>query len=276
MPPRKALAKLPNAPLAEAVFEYLWTLPGPEQLPSVVKSDPGYWTARDEFTNKAKRLGFVVFRDMTGETEVPGGHSVGRRFYREVEREFPLLQIGPGIFASNQSAEYEWKSFKRQTLSGLKAALDAYPRMAATSMRPLALELRYVDAFDASLLGTTDLIAFAHSGLRMTLDVPVFADLARQFAGEYGGRIILQRQLKGWKDTRFQFDIGSGKRKQDAIVRMETKVRTEKSGMPPLRSANHRSFLNQIGQWLEFAHGITSPFFKELIRPELMQKFEQA
>jgi hypothetical protein len=65
MPANKPLAKLPNAPLAEAVFEYQWALPGPESLPSLLKSDPGYYAARDGFTTRAKKLGFGVVRDMT-------------------------------------------------------------------------------------------------------------------------------------------------------------------------------------------------------------------
>jgi len=34
------------------------------------------------------------------------------------------MQIGQGIFASNQSSEYEWKSFKKQVLLGLRVAIS--------------------------------------------------------------------------------------------------------------------------------------------------------
>src|SRR5262245_8926214 len=150
---RKAAPTLPNAPLVEAVFEFRWALAGPQELPPIVRTDPAYWATRDEFTIKARKMGFGTTREMAGPQEVPGGHTVGRRFYIAEGQEFPLLQIGPGIFASNQSAEYEWQGFKKQTLRGLDALLTSYPSLPSISMTPTYLELRYIDAFDASLLG---------------------------------------------------------------------------------------------------------------------------
>lgn len=272
-PSHRPVATLRKAPLAEAVFELRWALHGPPELPSAFHIDPGYLLSEETFRVKVAALGFVVAKEMTAPGEVAAGYSIGKRYYQVSEQNFPLLQLGPGIFASNQSTEYNWTGFKEQAMRGIEALINSYPGLGAYSLRPNYVELRYIDAFDSSLVGTIDLVDFLATGTRLEMKVP---DLLRDkdvFSDLFQGRLLLQRELKGWKSSQFISDIGSAQRGNEKIIRLETKVVTTGDGVPTLTA--EKSFQNQVEEWLEFAHGLTSPYFKEVVSDKAMDKFNE-
>jgi len=264
--------RLPNAPLVEVVFEMRWALQGAPGLPSVFHADPGFLQTQEAFTAKAAKMGFASRRDMQPGPELPGGYTISRRFYRAADHEFPLLQIGPGVYAANQSTDYEWPSFRKQVLQGLRAVLDSYPDLPSFPMRPVHLELRYVDAFDEALAGTSDLLQFLNAATHISLTLPNFVNSSQIFRSAIGGRIMLSRPLKARKQSVFALDIGSGSRQEAKIIRLESKIVTREGGVPKLTTA--APFLREVKKWLQFANGITSPFFRELIRSEVMAKFQ--
>jgi uncharacterized protein (TIGR04255 family) len=272
-PTNRPGATLRKAPLAEAVFELRWALHGPPELPSVFHIDPGYLLAEETFRAKVADLGFTVAKEMTAPGEVAAGYSIGKRYYQASEQNFPLLQLGPGIFASNQSTEYNWTGFKEQAMLGIEVLLDSYPSLGAYSLRPNYVELRYIDAFDSSLVGTIDLVDFLATGTKLEMKVP---DLLRDkdvFADLFQGRLLLQRALKGWKSSQFISDLGSAQRDKEKVIRLETKVVTTDEGVPTLTGEN--SFPDQVEEWLEFAHGLTSPYFKQIVSETAMDKFNE-
>jgi uncharacterized protein (TIGR04255 family) len=266
--PAQFLEKLPNAPLVEAVFELRWAV-----QPGIAYADPGFPALREAFSKQAKRLGFVAHRDMAPPDLAAAPHSVARRFYVAEDKDFPLMQIGPGIFAANESVEYNWAAFRKQVVDGVRLLLETYPKLSSFPFTPTYLELRYVDAFDASLIDTSDLIEFLNQATTLKLELPeVFTKI-----GSIGtkGRLILQTALKQRKDSYFIFDIGSGTRNAgDDIVRMETKVHTGAGGVPKVRAVSH--FLKELDRWLEFAHQHTSPFFKGFVTTKVMDTFRGA
>jgi hypothetical protein len=99
---------------------------------------------------------------------------------------------------------------------------------------------------------------------------------AKVVRGEADGRFAIQRPLKQREDSLFFMDIGSGKYVEsgDEIIRMETKVITRGEGMPKYK--HHGQFIKPLDVWLEFAHNVLSPFFRQFIRPDVMEKFEGA
>lgn len=263
--PTRAPIKLPNAPLVEAVFELRWSV-----QPGIAYADPAFPYVLADFSKRVEHLGFPVQREMMPADALPGPYSIARRFYIAPEAEFPLLQIGPGIFAANQSADYDWPSFKRLIQDGLRALLSSYPRSAGFPMRPNYLELRYVDAFDASLVDTANLVQFINAGTSMRLDTPPF--FSQLDASEVKGRISLHASTKKWKETQFIFDLASGSRGgTEDIVRLETKVVTQAAGVPKMQASK---FLKDLDRWLEFAHGLTSPFFEQFVTDTVMSKFK--
>jgi uncharacterized protein (TIGR04255 family) len=262
--------RLPNAPLVEAVFELRWALPGPSGTPWHI--DPGFLPMRELFTKNVARLGFIEMRDIVGPQDVLVGNAIARRYYLAKDRDFPLMQMGPGMFASNQSAEYDWPSFKRQVLNGTRAVLASYPPLPNFPLTPNYLELRYIDAFDAGLVGTTDLVRFLDAATTMKLEAPQFLT-SKKFGDQQQGRVLLQTIAKDWKASQFILDLASGRRQEGPIVRLETKVVTTAEGTPKLRKP--QAFLSEVGKWLDFAHGITSPFFREFVKAPVMEKFKK-
>jgi uncharacterized protein (TIGR04255 family) len=269
---RTQIERLPKAPLAEVVFELRWNLYGSAGTPDFLKIDPGLIPLLESFTNQMKRHGYVTFRDMAPAPQM-GAYGVARRYFKAPDRPFPIMQIGPGIFATNESSLYEWNTFKAQVVQGLRALFASYPKIAFFKWEPSLIELRYIDVFDKSLLGTTALFEFMERGTSMKLQKPPMLNDRNVFSGDAEGRIAITRDLKGWKKSRFSLDLASGtKGGSEDIVRLETKVQCEGAGVLALKTS--AKFIKALDGWLEFAHGVTRPFFKEFVTPELMQKFK--
>jgi len=261
--------RLPNAPLAEVVFELRWKLVGDAGLPPPLHTDPGLIPALSTFTTEAAKLGFNATRDMSRPQET-GAFGVVRRYFRAPDQAFPLLQLGPGIFASNQSSDYYWESFKRQTLDGARALLASYPILEGYPLTPVHLELRYIDVFDKSLLGTTDLSKFLAMGTTLHVQLPPILD-SKLFGSGLSGRLLWQAPVRGQKNTIFSFDIGSGTKNKEEIVRLQTKVLTTGDSVP--KPNGHAPFIRDIARWLDMAHDVTSPFFKAFVTDNIMKKF---
>src|SRR6266480_3745454 len=99
----KASAKLPKAPLVEVVFELRWHLQGAgEKQATILHSDPGIIPLLEAFTSSMKRAKFGFVRDMSSPLQT-GPYGVVRRYFRNSETPYPILQIGVGIFAANAS-----------------------------------------------------------------------------------------------------------------------------------------------------------------------------
>lgn len=267
-----AASKLPKAPLVEAVFELRWALQGAAGTPVQLQHDPGFLQTQEAFTKRAAKLGFPATRDMASPQDLVGGYGISRRYYLAPDKEFPILQIGPGIFATNQSSEYDWPSFKKQVISGVTAVLGSYPSLQSFPLTPTHLELRYVDAFDESLVGTTDILKFLEAGTEMRVTSPQLLSDRSVFENDTKGRILLGRDAKKWKSSHFTVDVGSGRRMGEEIIRLESKVVTVRDGVPKLRK--QKLFLAEVEKWLEFAHNITSPFFVRFVGTAAMKKFE--
>jgi uncharacterized protein (TIGR04255 family) len=272
IPQRRRIERLPKAPLAEVVFELRWKLQGPPETPPIIKVDPGFLPLLESFTTGIKKIGFGTAKDMSPPLQT-GAYGVARRFFKSPDSAFPIMQVGPGIFATNESSQYEWKAFKSQVKAGLRVLLDSYPKLGVFKLEPSMFELRYIDAFDKSLLGKAAFLDFLERGTSMKFELPKILTDRELFAGDAEGRFIFARDLKGWKNSRFIMDIGSGKSGDEEVVRLETKVQCEDAGVPGLTMPAR--FMRETETWLNFAHGITSPFFKQFVLPHVMRKFEE-
>jgi uncharacterized protein (TIGR04255 family) len=259
--------RLPSAPLAEVVFELRWEL-----QQGIFPFDPLLAPSIARFSKEIDQMGFKFTQDISS-VQQTGPYGVARRFLRAEDMPFPIMQIGAGIFATNESVKYEWQSFKAQVLQGIKALLRAYPQSIGFSLRPNYLELRYVDVFDKAVIGDKDLFDFAESGTSLRFKLPDVLFDRNMFWGDASGRFFFQRSLRGRKDSTFAIDLSSGRNmatKQD-VLQLVSRVASSGVGVPPLGGTT--PFLKQIGDWLEFAHNVTSPFFKHFILKDVMDKF---
>ena len=262
---------LPNAPLTEVIFELRWALEEGEGILPPFRQDPGYTVLTHAFRDSAKRAGFPVVKDLSPGIP-PMAYSVGLRFYQSPERAFPIWQIGPGIFAANQSADYEWAKFKKLVLKGVSHLLKTYPKMKTFRLRPLKFELRYIDNFAKELVKTLEFPKFISKVTTWSVEVPKFFVNNKSIGTIRSGRVVYAFPVRNMKNTTVSFDFGSGKKDERSTFRLDTKFVTQ--GEPIFSSTREDIFLRRLGSWLESAHGFTSPFFASFIRPEILEKFK--
>ncbi len=266
----KPTTRLPNAPLTEVVFELRWRLDGSESIPIPFRNDPGYHVMADRFGTAASEHGFSYPRKAQEEptpfAQAPP-YSIDWRFHERQDQPFPLWQIGPGVFAANDSASYEWNSFKKLCLQGARLLVHCYPKLRNFRWEPFHLELRYLDSFSLGTKADEDLVGFLNHNTSLSLTLPQL--VSGRLTGLTNGQLVLNYAVKGMGETLFVIVIGSGVSQGVKSVIMQSKVVTNLGKLKTGRG----QFVSELNQWLENAHDITSPFFKEFIKEHLMKKF---
>ncbi len=264
--------KLPNAPLTEVVFELHWKLAGAEGTPDQIKYDPGYRYMSDEFRNQVGRLGFPHSTRHAADNAFLSGYGIEWRFHKNEPGGFPLLQIGPGIFAANDAVGYVWGDYKDLCLAGLKLLLKSRPKMNFFDFEPNLLELRFTDSFSVDQVSGQDLAKFANANTSLKLTLPSFCDTEKLGAPE-AGQVGFAFPVKGAKGTQFSFAISNALVKDVKSIVLLTRVTTKQDdgGIPK----SFEKLVSHVDRWLEDAHAITSPFFKDFVSQDLMKAFER-
>jgi hypothetical protein len=121
------------------------------------------------------------------------------------------MQIGPGIFATNESSEYDWSTFEKQAERGVSALLRAYPKLSFFALRPIHIELRYIDVFPASLVGNAALFPFLESGTALKISLPAMLTDHTKIEPSAVGRFSFQAKLAGRQASKLMLDLASGK-----------------------------------------------------------------
>lgn len=264
----KQLSQLPNAPLVEVVFELHWKLLEDKATPKQLWTDPGYLFLTKRFASNVLKFGFNRVVNV-GTGSMLGAHSVGHRFYKG-EDNFPIWQVGPGIFASNESAAYEWKAFKKQALDGVKVLLSSYPQSQDFDLEPSKLELRYMDSFDIPSKGS---MKFIDENTSLNIELPSFLK-KKPIGGAPALNLVFDFPVSK-KNTNFKMQIANGflnNKTEEAVVLTSRVV----SGLENIKfPKQNKSRIKYIDEWLESAHSITSNFFKDFIKDSLMEELKR-
>jgi uncharacterized protein (TIGR04255 family) len=269
----KASAQLPAAPLVEVVFELRWALQPAPTPPG--QFDPGLIQTMQSLVPAMSKLGFDYPADQVHPLQT-GPYGVTRRFMRNAESPFPLMQIGAGIFAANEAANYRWTTFKAQILDGIRALLTAYPtKSLGLPITPNYLELRYIDVFTKAITDCTSIVDFANTGTRLRIEPPSFLSDKKLFWGDPRGQVALEYMLRDRKESTFSFQIANGTIPQtnESVIQLLSRVISNGGGVPKLKSP--AVFVRDVENWLEFAHGILSPFFRSFVADDVMDKFKR-
>lgn len=264
--------KLPKAPLIEVIFELHWALEGGNDTPIQFQQDPLFPLTASEFTEKAMSHGFTYRKQLQSGPTGPLGHTVQYRYGKGENKPFPLWQIGPGIFACNASTDYEWVSFKSILRNGLQALLSSYPRIKSHPMRPVHLELRYIDGFSSDLVGHTDLIKFLGKDVNLDLKVNDFLR-SKPFSGPTLGHMEIIRDVRREEDTVFSVTIATASQATPATILVTSKVLKTSDSMD--LGDNNRTVVARVLKWAEGAHELTHEFFQSFVSESLMAKFEE-
>lgn len=263
-----AVSQLPNAPLTEVVFELRWKLEDAPSIPEPLRNDPGYQVLVDGFSEASARQGFPLEKVIAAGFQL-SGYNIARRYYRGDDQNFPLWQIGPGIFAANESASYRWGAYRELCLKGARTLIQSYPKMRRFVWTPTLIELRYIDSFGPDLVSRTDLFGFLNTNTNFHVELPSL--LKGKLGTLEAGLVVFQHGVAGMKDTLFEVRAGDRAAASGKTIVLESKVFTRSDNLR--LGSRTEDQVRQIGRWLGRAHSITSAFFKEFINAGLMDKF---
>jgi len=263
------IKKLPKPPLTEVVFEMRWKMLTNDTIP--FPYDPSYPQLLDTFSKYAAAKGFVDQED----TQAPYSIlalQIARRFQQKDSKSFPLLQIGPGLYAANESVNYDWDAFKKMAIDGASVIESSFPKLDAFGFNLDRLELRYIDTFDEDLIGTADLLDFMNKATTASVSIPELVGKDR-LKSKYRGRIFFEADAKKPSGSVLSIDLISAARKKSgsAVIRMTTKVFSREDTVFPKSS---KRWSQKLDDWLEDAHHLTSTSFRRFVRPEVYEKFQ--
>jgi uncharacterized protein (TIGR04255 family) len=137
------MAKLPNAPLQEAVFELRWTLD--VNAANKQEVDTGYDLAQGKLQAQAHER-FPVHIRKSSSLLLPLMYKIAHQFWRDDNQTFPVLQLGPGVFTVNDTDKnYDWE---KEFFPLIETSLDWLYNAYDGQLQPNFLNLRYIDSVD--------------------------------------------------------------------------------------------------------------------------------
>jgi uncharacterized protein (TIGR04255 family) len=251
--------ELKNKPLVEAIIEAQWELTSP--YPGV-QVDPHYKLllgrlydrVASEYPEHEQLPTAAVPDELTG-------HMVQHRF-RCGAKDWPLIQLGPGILTVNDTAKYNWQDFRRRSISAVVTLFDAHPK--PDELRISNLVLRYIDAVEMDYT-REDCFAFLKDKMRVSVALPddlfegtVVERRPSQFSWQSSFRC---QDPRGAVNVRFS----TGKRDSMPVLMWETMVQSSSEGICAMPDG--------FGGWIDAAHDIADDWFFKLIRGELERRF---
>ena len=250
---------LKNKPLVEALVEVRWALGSPAPNVNV---DPYYKLLLGRLFDRVKTA--YPEHEQLPSALMPdefAGYIVQHRFRRTVNG-WPLVQVGPGIFAVNETVAYVWDDFRDRAISAVKALYEAHPK--PEDLKITSLLLRYIDArpFD---YGQEDVLAFLRKkmGVEVLLPSSLFEDNNIKHVPK---NFTTQAAFDcGNPPGTVSLGIATGISNDQQALVWETMVQSGDSEIPTMP--------DDFDAWLNAAHAITHDWFFKLIEGDLEKEF---
>lgn len=251
--------ELKNKPLVEAILEIRWKLHG---LPPGPQVDPHYKLLLGRLFDR-------MLKDYPEHEQLPTanvpdelvGHVVQHRF-RVAANSWPLVQVGPGVFTVNSTADYKWSDFRPRVLSAIEKLFDAHPKV--EELKITNLILRYIDAVDFDH-GVHNAFEFLRDKLKMNVSLPeiLFKGTAvENKPNNFTCQCSFKCQKpKGLINIRF----ATGQKSNVPAMVWETTVESAGDDLPEMPKG--------FEGWLDAAHDITDDWFFKMIEGELERRF---
>lgn len=247
-----------RAPLAEVVFELKWKLT-PSPLLGGPPTDLAYKLLPGSLFERLKPV--YPFHEALPAASVPDEfvpQLVQHRF-RTAQDAYPLVQVGPGILAVNDSRGYTWRRFLPQVVEAVTKLQETY----TGQLEPETVVLRYVNAvpFDMSSGNALD---FMRDNLKVAVQYPsaLFSD---GHVLSSPGTILLHSTHKADNPAglvSLKFRTGEFRSSQHLL--WETEVRSSGGDAPGL---------TQLQEWLDTAHRLARAWFFVLIEGRLEDEY---
>jgi uncharacterized protein (TIGR04255 family) len=252
---------LPKKPLVEAIFELRWTL----QQQNQQQIDPGFQILLGRFYDKvsadfpeAENLQTAILPEMMTPYVV-------RNRFRKTKDGWPLVQLGTGILSVNDTAGYDWSTFKPMLRRAVEILLETYPQNIARLTLSQAT-LRYVDAIPLNALddnkGVLEFLKdYLHTNISiepLLFDNPSLADKPSALALRLNYPLEKPQGLGVIAFT-------SGMKENLPSLIWENMVISGQKQVPQTLAA--------FDSWIDEAHAITDRWFFGLSRGKLLESF---
>jgi uncharacterized protein (TIGR04255 family) len=248
-------------PLAEAIFELRWKLSGTPPAPLV---DPTYkllvgslfGAVRDEYPYHEQLPTAAVPDEM-----VP--YLIQHRF-RRAEAGYPLVQVGPGVFAVNETSGYSWSTYRPRVLGAVAKLRETYAAGSPpNALVPVALTLRYINVLPFDLT-TGDVFAYMRDKLRVSIAYPQGLFAEQPVAGSPTTIILQSTHALTSPAGVVLLKFSAGDVNGESRLLWETQVQSVDADIPDL---------DDLETWLERAHSVVRAWFFTLIEGELEGEF---
>jgi uncharacterized protein (TIGR04255 family) len=248
------MAKLPNAPLQEVIFEVKWDLDVKEETNQTY--DKGFDIAAGKFSGIVQEKFPVVRRKLP--EEIPNNFLNYKTVYqyKSGEQTWPILQLGPGIFTVNDTDKnYDWnKTYFPLIQQSINWLEKAYTK----NLNYRFASLKYIDTIkvnDYDFKG--DWKSFISGNLKVSFQ--------NQFDVE--GKLSdvqLNQAFKLEDESHLQVSVSSGK-----TNKLNEPLLIWQIGIQKLKVFEK----TELFKWLNRSHDIASDLFKKIVKPDLYDSF---
>jgi uncharacterized protein (TIGR04255 family) len=156
---------LKNKPLVEAIFELRWELKG--KAASGESIDPHNKVLIGAIYEKTKSE--YPFHEQLPAAEVPdrfAPYMIQHRL-RKAEGQWPLIQVGHGILALNDTTGYIWEDFSQRISELVHIFLEVYPD--PENLKPNMAMLRYIDSIEFDY--ESDVLKFLQEKMKAAINI---------------------------------------------------------------------------------------------------------
>lgn len=254
-----------NTPLVEIIAEVKWWPLGVPMTPPLPSSSVGGQIA----TQMSSSQGFFARLSVAmanlgytqSERQVPPGfpaplHQAVLRYRNPVSDGSSLYQVGSGVFTANATPPYKsWEDFEPVVRQGVMAMIGARSEDEAKQSF-MAISLRYIDSFGASLTEGRDFSRFLSEVLRIEVSVP--NALSRYLCEGALPKSTVQIRIPMDKGRVMSMAVGEGVANGAAGIIMDTSVTTT---VPVVAT------VDAVMESLNDSHDVIRASFFDLIEP---------
>ena len=246
-------AHLPNAPLAEALFEMKW---GEER-----DGDSRYPVIVGRLHALMKEQYKVITNLPINQVPVNLTMHFVRHQLRPAENAWPVVQIGPGVLTVNETKNYRWENFKPQVINAVNNLYQLSREFGPLPLRSLLL--RYINVFSLETVGRNSL-EFLSRELKTNIKLPDV--LFEQGVEEHPLNMQFQIAFPSKQPLGVvQMQLGSGTSQDRPAFLWDLRLLSIDADLPRMP--------DNFSGWLESSHDLIEKWFFALSEGNLLDSF---
>lgn len=249
------MAKLPNAPLQEVIFEVRWALQPSQDSRQMI--DAGFELASGRLSTIVENE-MPVYKRITP-TDIPDQlllYNAVHQYWKG-EKTWPVIQLGPGIFTVNCTDDwYDWEeTFYPFIQTALKWLVQSY----RTPLQFVSASLRYIDGINVKEYGGID------NGWEEFINKHFNFLYKNNFEIQGKAKQIQINQVFELEDnSTLQIQLSDGKRKNELALIWQTAILKRQKFSP-----------EELIKWTNDVHLIIHNLFKEMLKPDTYASFSR-